>query len=150
MAMTSSRVMQTSILQMRMAGNEQLAEEAFQLAQGVINAITATPDNLVVTGDVGYRICARDTTGCDQAIIDLPAPLSVVPDGVLLTYEVERQAPLFAPLPFRLSEDRASSASAYSAAQFEIKANVNGTPAGLGRAGIRQGVVRRVSHDGRQ
>ena len=56
-AAVSITVMKTSVLEVRMAGNEQFSVEAFQKAQALSNAIAVNPGNLVVTGDIGYRLC---------------------------------------------------------------------------------------------
>lgn len=146
-AMISTTAMQTSILEVRMSNNEQLKEEAFQQVQAVANAITANPTNLVVTGDVGYTICAVGVSGgsCDVSAINLPATITTVPAGAALNYSVERLGPLFAPLPFRVSENNAGSANAYKAALFEVDANYDGIAAGLGQATIAQGIAMRVA-----
>ncbi|MGQ9427297.1 pilus assembly PilX family protein [Gilvimarinus sp. F26214L] len=147
-AMISATVMQTSVLEVRMAGNEQLREEAFQRVHAVANAITADANNLVVTGDIGYRICATGVGACDSASIALDSAITDVPNGVTLNYHAERLAPLFAPLPFRMSEANAGSASVYSAALFEIDARYEGSAAGLGRSHIAQGIAVRVANNG--
>lgn len=147
-AMISGTVMQTSILEVRMAGNEQLHEEAYQQVQAITNAVAADPDSIVVTGDVGYKICPAGTNGCDLNSLTLLDALATTPIGVTLAYHVERLAPLFAPMPFRMSEDNAGSASAYSAALFEIDAQYDGSSAGLGRSHIAQGVAVRVANSG--
>jgi hypothetical protein len=147
-AMISGTVMQTSILEVKMAGNEQLQEEAFQQVQAIANAITADPDNIVVAGDVGFLICPAGVTGCDSNAISLVTDITTVNDGVELEYYAERQAPLFAPMPFRMSEDNAGSAAAYSAALFEISARYDGTDLGLSRAEIAQGIAVRVANSG--
>ncbi|MCW8195244.1 hypothetical protein F6455_10640 [Proteobacteria bacterium 005FR1] len=147
-AMISGTVMQTSILEVKMAGNEQLQEEAFQRVQAVANAITADPNNLVVAGDVGYKICPAGVSGCDNNSLALPTLVTNVPTGVALSYHVERLGPLFAPMPFRMSEANAGSASAYSAALFEISADYDGGSAGLGSSRIAQGIALRVANSG--
>lgn len=147
-AMISGTIMQTSILEVKMAGNEQLREEAFQQVQAIANAITANPNNIVVSGDVGYRICPAGVGGCDSNAISLVPAITTVNEGVDLEYYAERQAPLFAPMPFRMSEENAGSAAAYSAALFEISARYDGTDMGLSRAEIAQGIAVRVANSG--
>lgn len=147
-AMISATVMQTSLLEVRMAGNEQLREEAFQRVHAVANAITANPHNLVVTGGVGYKICAAGVSGCDSNNISLAGEVTTVPDGVALDYHAERLAPLFAPMPFRMSEGNAGSANIYSSALFEIDAHYDGRSAGLSQSRIAQGIAIRVANSG--
>lgn len=147
-AMISATVMQTSILEVRMAGNEQLREEAFQQVQAIVNAVAADTNNIVVAGEVGYKVCAVGVSGCDIQKISLDSEITTVPSGVDLEYFLERRAPLFASMPFRLSEDAAGSASAYSAALFEVVAEYDGSNAGLGRATVGQGIAVRVANSG--
>ena len=145
-AMISSTVMQTSVIEVKMAGNEQLREEAFQTGQAVTNAISADTNNLVVAGDVGYKICSSGlSSGCDSYVINLASAITTVPSGVTLDYYAERLGPLFAPLPFRLGENSAGSATAYVGAKFEVNASYDGTGARLGTSDIAQGIVLRVA-----
>lgn len=145
-AMISATVMQTSILEVKMAGNEQLQEEAFQRVQAVANAIAADPDNLVVSGDVGYKICPTGASGCNNNSLALSSLVTSVPTGVTLDYHIERLGPLFAPMPFRMSESNAGSANAYSAVLFEVSADYDGRSAGLGSSRIAQGLAMRVAN----
>lgn len=147
-AMISGTVMQTSILEVKMAGNEQLHEEAVQRVQAITNAISADANNLVVVGDVGHKICAAGATGCNSTSISLISAVTAVPDGVALSYYAERLAPLFAPMPFRMSEGNAGSANSYSAALFEINAQYDGSSVGLGRSQVAQGIAVRVANSG--
>ena len=145
-AMISATVMQTSIMETHMANNEQLREEAFQQVQAVANAISADSNNLVIAGDVGYTICSASlSSGCDAYQISLTSAVTTVPTGASLDYTVERLGPLFAPLPFRASEENAGSANAYKAALFEVNADYDGVAAGLGQAKIAQGIAMRVA-----
>lgn len=145
-ATISGTVMQSSVLETKMAGNAQLNEEAFQQVQAIANAIAADSSNLIVSGDVGYKICPSGTSGCDRNSLALISDVTTVPDGVDLSYHVERLGPLFAPMPFRMDEDIAGSASAYSAALFEIKGKYDGSSAGLGKSQIGQGIAVRVAN----
>ena len=144
-AIITTTIMQTSILETRMANNEQFREEAFQQVQAVTNAIAADSNNLVVTGSVGYKVCAVGVSGCDAATISLPSTVTTVPSGATLNYTAVRLAPLFAPLPFRISEANAGSAAAYKGALFEVNASFDGIAAGLGQAQIAQGIAMRVA-----
>ena len=60
-------------------------------------------------------------------------------------FHVVRKSPLFAPIPFRQSEDEVSSAAAYKAALFEINAEYDGRSNNLGQSSIAQGVAIKVS-----
>lgn len=144
-ATISTTVMKTSILEVKMAGNEQLREEAFQQTQAITNAISANSNNLVVAGDIGYKICATGASGCDAAVISLNSVVTTVPAGASVDYHATRLGPLFAPLPFRLSEGAAGSATAYVGAKFEVYASYDGAGAGLGNSDIAQGIIMRVA-----
>jgi hypothetical protein len=85
------------------------------------------------------------TSGCDASTINLSSSVTSVPSGANLSFTVERLGPLFAPLPFRVSEANAGSANAYKAALFEVNATYDGVAAGLGQARIAQGIAMRVA-----
>jgi hypothetical protein len=148
--------MHTSIFEAKMATNEQLKEEAFQITQGVVNALTTDIDYFVVAGDVGYRICAISKSGCNANTIDIDwwdtftddRLTSAEKGAIALNYDITRKAPLFAPIPFRSHEDAVSSAKAYSAALFEINAEFDGTALRLGHSAIAQGVAIKVANAG--
>lgn len=139
--------MKTSIFETKMASNEQLKEEAFQTTQGVINAITSDIDNFVIAGDVGYKICKAGAAGCDSTAIALASSTATLTANHV-EYSITRKAPLFAPIPFRASEENASSAKSYSAALFEVNAEYDGSQDRLGQAAIAQGVAIKVANAG--
>lgn len=143
----SISAVKTSIFETKMASNEQLKEEAFQTVQGVINAVSADINNFVIAGDVGYLICPAGRSGCDANAISLASHTSTI-TGSNVTYDVTRLAPLYAPIPFRATEDNASSAKSYSAALFEINAEYDGSQDRLGQAAIAQGVAIKVANAG--
>lgn len=143
----SISAVKTSIFETKMASNEQLKEEAFQTVQGVINAVSADINNFVIAGDVGYLICPAGRSGCDANSINLASHTSTI-TGSNVSYDVTRLAPLFAPIPFRATEDNASSAKSYSAALFEINAEYDGSQDRLGQAAIAQGVAIKVANAG--
>ncbi|HEY7772113.1 MAG TPA: PilX N-terminal domain-containing pilus assembly protein [Marinagarivorans sp.] len=143
----SVSAMKTSIFETKMASNEQLKEEAFQTAQGVVNAVTSDINNFVIAGDVGYKICKTGAAGCDSNTIALAATTSTL-TAKNVDYHITRKAPLFAPIPFRASEQNASSAKSYSAALFEVNAEYDGSQDRLGQAAIAQGVAIKVANAG--
>ena len=143
----SVTAVKTSIFETKMASNEQLKEEAFQTVQGVINAVTSDVNNFVIAGDVGYLICPAGRSGCDANAINLASQTSTI-TGSNVTYDITRLAPLYAPIPFRATEDNASSAKSYSAALFEINAEYDGSQDRLGQAAIAQGVAIKVANAG--
>ena len=144
MAMVATTVMQTSVLEFRMAGNDQFREEIFQKVEGIAEAITERQGNFPVAGDVGYTVCLDNTTttGCSADLLALGASVISVPTGVTVNYTVERQGPrLLSRLPFRQSQGSSSSSRAYDVALFETNAKVDGGSVGLGTAEVAHGVA---------
>jgi hypothetical protein len=136
--------MQTSILEFRMAGNDQFREEAFQKAQGIAAAISADQVNFPVSGGVGYVLCLDNTVtpGCSKDLVALDPDIISVPPGVIVDFQVERQGPLLLEnLPFRLAQGSTSSSLAYDAAIFETSVEVDGSAVSLGTAQVVQGVA---------
>ncbi len=159
MAVTAGTVMQTSILESYMAGNEQLREEAFQQAQAIVDEISADIDNFPVTGGLDYLVCPSvrecanndtqcpDTSDCDARFAADPGSIAEIPPGVLKLFTVIRRGPLILEsLPFRQTEDKVSGAENFDAAIFEARVELDGSDIRLGSANVIQGVaVRTVS-----
>ncbi len=144
LALVAGTVMQTSILEFRMAGNDQFREEAFQQAQATVASVVEDLDNFPVTGDVGYKICLAGSSGCDSTVLTYDT--SVVTDSSLLTVEVTREGPLIMEtFPVRLSESQTSSSVNYDAAIFEVHAEYSGSNQGLGNAEVVEGVAVRIA-----
>ena len=148
-ALISVSVIGASAYQMKMAGNAQFKEDAFQVVEGVLDGIVAKYKvNLPVTGAVGYSICATGVSGCDSQVIVLPSALTAVHTGVDLNYRAVRQGPLFAPLPFRQDDSGASSAGAFEIAMFELQVEYDGREEKLGHHEVFQGVAIKVASSG--
>jgi hypothetical protein len=148
LAIISGTVIQTSILEFRMAGNEQFQEEAFQKAQAVVEKLSENIAYFVVGGDVWDRRCdAGGGAGCIGSVIALDPNVVSVPSGVELSYYVERQGPLsLDSLPVRVADSAGFSATAYDVAIFEATATVDGTAVRLGSASVVKGMaVRHVA-----
>lgn len=145
--MVSTTVMRTSILEVKMVGNTQFKEEAFQKTESVVNAITAKKSSFVVAGDVGWRICGAGTSvsNCNSNTISLPTDVTAVPTGVGLGYYVERMGPLKIPMPFRQSDSEASGANGFDVALFEVVAEFDGRDEKLGHFEIHQGVAVKIA-----
>ena len=136
---------ETSTLQLQMAGNEQSRLEAQQQAMAVIDAIMDDTDNAPIVGGIGFKICdtADTDASCDLKEIELASSVTTVPTGVDVDYFVTRVGPLEVDAP-SMSEELASSASAYKFARQEITASIDGTDARLGNSVIVQGVQVRI------
>lgn len=153
-AAVSITVMQTSVLEVRMAGNEQFNAEAFQKAQALANAVAADASNLVVTGDIGYRLCGSAavdsdgnaiTLGCDVTNVVVNSSVSSAPSGVGVNYYAERIGPLIGSENRRSSEDDAWGAGSFNIAYFKVVGSYDGVGSRLGTAEVEQGVAVRVA-----
>ncbi len=150
-AMISSTLLTTSVLEAKMVGNSQFKEEAFQVTEGVLDAIVENYNrNLPVTGAVGNTICAAGDTseGCNLSVISLSSNVTTVSTGVTLDYSAQRLGPLLAPLPIRLDDSRASSSDAFSVAIFELNAEYDGRDSRLSHHEVFEGVAVRVANAG--
>lgn len=144
LALLGTTVARTSLLQLRMAGNDENRLSALQQAMAVVDAVLETGAGMDLSAAVGYRACTAQLgpLPCDAGLT-LPAVLPS-PSG-RLDAVVERLAPLAARMP-RLSEEGASSTVAYRVASFELRGIYDGTAEGLGRAAVSQGVLVRMEH----
>lgn len=153
MAIVAGTVMQTSVLEFFMAGNDQFREEAFQQAQAITTEIGDDIDNFPVTGGVGYMVCPPGVSSVDGDTCNANFP--AVPDSVAtvphddLVYTVVRQGPLIIEsLPFRQREGVASSSPSFDAAIFETDVIIDGSASRLGSANVVQGLAVRVVSSG--
>jgi len=147
MALVAGTVMQTSMLEFKMAGNDQFREEAFQKAQAVSSSISEDVDNFPVVGDVGYTNCVTGDADpdCDIFSLTIDSAIASVPTGVALTAQVTREGPLILEsFPVRLSESQTSSSPSYDAAIFEVVVEYSGSDVGLGNAEVAQGLAVRI------
>ncbi|WP_438951548.1 pilus assembly PilX family protein [Porticoccus sp.] len=146
LALVAGTVMQTSMLEFRMAGNDQFREEAFQQAQAVAASITEDINNFPVSGAVGYTICQAGSANPDCNITTLNYDTTVVTDADLVSALVTREGPLILEtFPVRLSESQTSSSPSFDAAVFEVQVEYNGSEEGLGNAAIVQGTAVRIA-----
>ena len=142
--------MATSIMEIRMAANDQFKEQAFQTAQAFAAAISRDTENFHVSGGVGFTICKNQMSSpnCDASkFVTLGSSLDHVSSGVPVDYLVERMGPLLVPgMPFRQSQNSVSSVLAYDAAIFEARVIVDGADVNLARAEVAQGIAVLVSN----
>lgn len=144
LGLIANTVINTSLLEFRMAGNDRFREQAFQQARGIANALAADIAHFPVTGGIGYTLC-QQSAACDAPILALPAGAEAVESGVNLQYRIVRQGPLLSRRsPSRQAENDASSAVDFAAALFEIIVEIDGMDAGLGSARVVRGVAIRV------
>ena len=146
LTMIATTVMQTAILQLRMAGNDQFLEEAFHKAQAIATELSLDPDNFSLEGGVGSTNCPVGVKDLNCYRSELPVPASaVVPTGVTLDYRVTRQDPLlWRDFPIREAQNTVSSSNSFDAAIFEIDVRIDGSEKRLGSSHIVQGIAVRV------
>lgn len=148
MTLVAVTVTKTSVQEFQMAGNAQFREDAFQQAQAIVSEISTNIDNFPISGGIGYTVCVAGDPDpdCNGTAVIGAIDSDAAPAGVTVSYQVERQGPLFIEgLPFRQSQANASSSPAFDTAIFEVSADVDGNAARLGSASVVQGVGIRVA-----
>jgi hypothetical protein len=145
LAILAGTGMQSSIMELQMAANDQFREQAFQQAQAIAAAAVQNSSNFHLPGRVGFTVCNRSASelSCDESqFVIVDSSLETAPQGVAIRYQVRRKGPLLAPgLPLRQLQGSVSSALAYDAAIFEARVVVDGSDINLGRAEVAQGVA---------
>jgi Flp pilus assembly protein TadG len=132
MALTS---MQSSKLELRMAGNEAVRATAHQISQALIDAIIATPAMTPVIGNTGFTLCTNGQPNCDLASLFMPGVLAAdVAAGDLMANGT--LVAIGNPPP----------GTGYSADDFEanfytVNSTYDRSDEGLGRAAITQGII---------
>jgi hypothetical protein len=146
LAIIVTLVLQAAVLQLRMAGNDQFLEKAFQQVQAIVTELSLNPDNFTLEGGIGHTNCRaglRDIQ-CDGNGLQAPASAVTYP-GVELDYRITRQEPLlWKGFSLRESQDNASSSNNFDVAIYEIEARIDGREKHLGSAHIVQGIAMRV------
>lgn len=130
----------TSLLELRMAGNEEARIAALQQALTGIDAVLADPANLPPASTLGHRSCLDGVTatGCDDHAITIAS--AALPATGDLDLAAVRVAPLAGPMPV-MAQDRASSAIHYVVGKFEVQARYDGSGEQRGHAALAQGVL---------
>jgi Tfp pilus assembly protein PilX len=147
LGIVAATVMQTAILQLHMAGNDQFLEEAFHKALAIATELSLDTDNFLLGEAVGHTNCPEQEPGpnCDSRLLKVPASAAATA-GIELDYRVTRQDPLlWKGFSIRESQDTVSSSSSFDAATFEIDVRVDGSENRLGTAHIVQGIAVRVA-----
>lgn len=143
LAIIAATVVQRSVLQLHMSGNDQFHEENLQLALAIATELSLNPDNFFTGGEVGHINCpvAAENLGCDRKELEEPGSVQTL-TGVEINYWVMRQDPLiWESYPVRESHDTESSDISFRAAIFEINVRINGRENRLGDVHIAQGIA---------
>lgn len=151
--MLSLTAMRSSVLELRMASNQELKNTAFQRAQAIVDATIADSSNMPTLGALGAMNCMPHDTNADcttsgvelaDDFLALETDLFNDPDTTNdgnVTARVKRLAPLEAPAPRAIG----TSASIYSVATFEVEGDYDLTEIGQGGSRIRGGVMVLIS-----
>lgn len=132
----------TSLLELRMSGNEEMTMQAFQISQaGIDEIIRDHSNNVSVIGDVGYIRCtANYTDTCDDQIITIPVTVPFLDpdtsDTSNISVAVERITK-DQPVPAGLGTGTGSSATTFS-----IRSKYNKAWRGAGIADTVQGFMK--------
>lgn len=136
--MLSLTSMRSSMMELRMATNDEARVSAFQSAQSVVDATFADSSNTPVVGNVGYRNCTATVAGCDAYDIALADGIfaTEVANGDV-TVVVERLGPEERPAPRGLE----TSATWFASVVFSVQGTYDRADEGLGSTTIEQGVM---------
>ena len=141
-------VLRLSALEFRMAGNEQVREQALQQARGIARALASNPVHFPLDLAVGDSLCP-ETAACARPVLAAAPAGNSLPEEVSLDYRVTRLGPLLAPAPaLRLQQAEVSGATGWRLASYEVQVVIEGTQVGLGSARVAQGVALLVPADG--
>ncbi len=136
-------------LETQMAANYQFREIGFQQTRALALAVSARSSHFPLASKVGDRLCPLTVShrplGCRWPLLSVQEALLESPQDAILHYYVERVGPeLTDALPLRLMESEVSSLVAFDAARFEVVAEYDGAAQRLARAGVVEGLARRV------
>jgi len=133
----ATTTMRTSTMELRMAGNEEARLITLEMTQSIIDEVVGNPDNMIVSGNVGFINCTTNVTGCNTSLVTIDTNLLSVSKAGNARVIVERLAPALTPAPRGIN----SSADAFFAARFEVDTTYDGTSSNEGKAAIVQGVL---------
>lgn len=121
----------TSLLELRMASNEESTMKALQAAQAAADYVVEKADqNFVVTGTLGYTNCTTNKTGCDETAVTLVSPPFDGGNGIVIT---------------RITEEGCipnTSCDKVKGAAYSINSTFDKSSLGLGKGEIVQGYVK--------
>ncbi len=137
LTLAATTAMRTSIMELRMAGNEVARVNTLEMTQSIVDEVVGNPDNMIVAGVVGYVNCTPNVTGCSETSITIDTNLLPAAEASKASVLVERLAPATTPAPRGIN----SSSDAFYAARFEVDVTYDGSATNEGKAGIVQGVI---------
>ncbi|MBE9516203.1 MAG: hypothetical protein IME93_04425 [Proteobacteria bacterium] len=138
----------TSLMQLRMSGNEEMTMQAFELAQAGVDHTVINHETLVtVAGDIGFTRCtANYPFSCDEnSTVTFPAEAPFLDSGNTNKHSlaIEKVSEGFCPpRGMELSCDKAK------AATFSIRSRYNNVASGQGMSDITQGFIKPIPSSG--
>lgn len=148
LALLTSTLLQTAVLEVRMAGNSQFREVALQRAKGVASELSLVSSNFNPLQPAGFSRCVPETSfaGCDANDLALPGSVLTASHGTRIDARIVRRLPLsIAQLPIRESQEVVSSAGKTAFALFEVDVEVLGNEGATGRARLVHGMAARLA-----
>ena len=141
--MLSLSAMRSSIMELRMAGNEEEQMYAVQRAQAAIDATVTDSSNTPVIGGIDDTTCLPDASGCTRHTLSLSGATNLQDDieAGHLDIQVRRIRPLERAAPRTIG----TSASVFSYATFEVRGEYDALDAGRGSARVHEGVMVLIS-----
>lgn len=130
--------LQTARLELRMAGNEEVRTNAFQIAQALIDVVVANPAMTPVSGGVGFTVCTPGQPNCDLEIINMPG-VEIAPE--VAAGHLFGAAVLIAPGGTAPPRGLGFSADKFAASRFEMTSVYDRANEGLGRSSITLGLL---------
>lgn len=137
LTLAATTTMQTSTIELRMSGNEEIRLATAELTQSIIDQVAGDPNNLPISGGVGYINCTPNVAGCTENAVTISSTLLPAADANKAQVIVQRMGPALTPAPRGIN----SSADAFFAARFEIDTTYDGTTDNEGKTGIVQGLM---------
>ena len=137
LTLAATTTMQSSTIELRMSGNEEIRLVTAELTQSIIDQVAGDPNNLPISGDVGYINCTANVAGCTENGVTIDTNLLPAADANKAQVVVERMGPALTSAPRGIN----SSADAFYAARFEIDTAYDGTADNEGKANIVQGLM---------
>lgn len=137
LTLVATATMQTSTIELRMSGNEEVRLTTAELTQSIIDQVAGDPSNLPISGSVGYINCTPNVTGCTENAVTINTNLLPAAEANKARVIVQRMGPELTPAPRGIN----SSADAFFAARFEVDTTYDGTADNEGKANFVQGLM---------
>jgi hypothetical protein len=128
--------MQSSKLELKMAGNEVVREGAHQSAQALIDTIIADPSTTPVIGGIGFTLCTVGVPNCNMNSL-IPAAGPVVDQIAAGSLSAQAVLTSTGPPP----PGTGYSADIFIANHYRLTSAYDRADEGLGRATLTQGIV---------